>query len=143
MTENGEFADTVLVGGHFYGIRTDDICVELATGANVIMTLNNEGYLLVKKLNLAPTVGIFLMPDSLQTLRKRLKNRSDDRMEYSIGQILNSFVADRIVLSGNSIPSLRDQVYTQIAMTSNNTDHHRQRYEKYSKKLMDEYINLD
>lgn len=143
MTKGNEFADTVVVGGEFYGILISDIVDELATGRNVVCVLNNEGYLLLKKLDLAPTIGIFLMPDSLETLKKRLKNRPSNRLDYSIGQIMNSFVADRIVISSNSIPQLRDQVYAQIAIETTNEDLHQQRYSKYTQKLMKEYINLD
>ena len=143
IAQTGDFADEVIVGGHFYGISESDIANQLAIGSNVVIVLNTEGFLLLKELNLAPTYGIFLMPTSLKDLKERLKKRSKDRLDYSIGQIRNGFVADRIVLSGNSLIELREQVYAQIAMITTNDQCHKKRFEEYSSKLLEEYINLD
>lgn len=76
--ENDEFLEYANVfGDRFYGTRKKDVEKALATGQNVIMCLDVDGAMTVKKKR-PETVMMFVTPPSLAELENRLINRGTE-----------------------------------------------------------------
>jgi guanylate kinase len=77
MIENEQFYEWAHVHGHRYGTRRDTIEDKLSEGKDVLLDLDTQGAMSVKRL--APnSVIIFLLPPSMEELEKRLRQRSLD-----------------------------------------------------------------
>ena len=78
--ENDEFLEYANVfGDRFYGTRKKDVDEALASGKNVVMCLDVEGAMNVKKKR-PETVMLFVTPPSMEELAKRLINRGTETM---------------------------------------------------------------
>jgi guanylate kinase len=76
--ENDEFLEYANVfGDRFYGTRKKDVEKALATGQNVIMCLDVDGAMTVKKKR-PETIMMFVTPPSLAELENRLINRGTE-----------------------------------------------------------------
>jgi guanylate kinase len=80
MLEKEAFLEHATVFGNFYGTSKAWVESTLAAGADVILEIDWQGAAQVKQL-LPDTVGIFIIPPSLTTLRERLEGRGQDNQE--------------------------------------------------------------
>ncbi len=87
------FYEHAEVHGHLYGTRRDTVKEVLDKGRDVVMDLDVQGGLNVKRQS-PDAVLIFLLPPSLETLRHRLEKRGTDppdvierRMEKAVDEI--------------------------------------------------------
>ena len=80
MLEKGEFLESAEVYGNRYGTSQTWIERETALGKDILLEIDWQGAAQVRKL-LPQAIGIFILPPSLDTLRYRLKNRSQDSDE--------------------------------------------------------------
>jgi len=86
--ENDEFLEYANVfGDRFYGTRKKDVDEALSSGKNVVMCLDVEGAMTVKKKR-PETVMMFITPPSLEELANRLINRGTESLT-SIKERLN------------------------------------------------------
>ena len=78
--EKGNFLEHANVYGKLYGTPKDMVLKQLERGHNVILDIDVQGALQVKKA-MPEAIMIFLLPPSLGELRKRLEGRATDKPE--------------------------------------------------------------
>lgn len=86
MIENGEMLEHAIYGGNYYGTPKKAVCDMLDAGKNVILEIEAQGALKVKE-QMPEAILIFVVPPSIDELRRRLKERareSDDEIERRI-----------------------------------------------------------
>lgn len=79
ITED-HFLEWAKVHGEYYGTPSESVDARLADGDDVIMDLDVQGALQVKK-HRPEVVLIFIMPPSIEELRKRIENRQTETEE--------------------------------------------------------------
>ena len=97
--ENGDFIEHAVVHGHKYGTLHKTINDALKAGKSVLLIIDVQGAGMVRKIiSKAPAsdllrrgfVDIFIMPPSLEELRKRLERRSEDNEKEISARIKNA-----------------------------------------------------
>lgn len=78
--EKGNFLEHARVFGNLYGTPKDMVIKQLERGRNVILDIDVQGALQVKKA-MPEAIMIFLLPPSLGELRKRLEGRGTDKAD--------------------------------------------------------------
>ena len=89
--EAGNFLEYATVFDNLYGTPKDMVMNRLERGRNVILDIDVQGGLQVKKA-MPEAVLIFILPPSLEELRRRLEGRgteSAEKIEKRLGQALN------------------------------------------------------
>lgn len=89
--EEGNFLEHATVFDNFYGTPKDMVISRLERGRNVILDIDTQGGLQVRKA-MPEAVLIFILPPSLSELRKRLVGRGTetaDKVEKRLGKALN------------------------------------------------------
>jgi len=86
----GEFLEYAQVHGNFYGTPRANIEQGMAQGKIVLLDLDVQGGLNVKKQMGARAVLIFIRPPSLQALRERLETRNTDKPEDIAARLENA-----------------------------------------------------
>jgi guanylate kinase len=76
----GEFLETAEVHGNWYGTSRAWIEQQLAHGSDVLLEIDWQGAQQVRR-HFPQTVGVFILPPSLEALRARLEQRGQDRPE--------------------------------------------------------------
>lgn len=77
MLGGGEFLEAAEVHGHRYGTSHRVITQTLAAGRDLLLEIDWQGALQVRRL-LPECVGIFILPPSLEELERRLRARAQD-----------------------------------------------------------------
>lgn len=80
MKEDNAFLEWAYVHGNYYGTSKKWIESELAVGHDVLLEIDWQGALQVKRL-FPDVVGIFILPPSVEALRERLNKRAADAPE--------------------------------------------------------------
>ncbi|MEP7280356.1 MAG: guanylate kinase [Rubrivivax sp.] len=78
MVEREEFFEWANVHGHLYGTSRTAIEARLQRGEDVVLEIDWQGALQIKRL-FAHAVLIFILPPSWDELRQRLQRRGEDR----------------------------------------------------------------
>ena len=81
------FAEWENVHGNYYGTTKNNLESALINDKTLLLEMDVKGSMSVKKLYPQHTFSIFILPPSLEHLRKRLKNRgadSDERIEIRL-----------------------------------------------------------
>ena len=78
--EKGNFLEHARVFGNLYGTPKDMVIKQLERGRNVILDIDVQGALQVKKA-MPEAIMIFLLPPSLGELRKRLEGHGTDKAD--------------------------------------------------------------
>ncbi len=86
MVRRGDFLEHAEVFGNFYGTSKAWVQERLAAGWDVILEIDWQGAAQIKRL-LPDSVGIFILPPSLDTLEKRLTARGQDKPEVIAGRM--------------------------------------------------------
>jgi len=105
MQAQGDFLESALVFGNYYGTSRDWVEERLRNGWHVILEIDWQGAEQIKKL-IPEALGIFILPPSLDTLRKRLQSRAQDepeiieqRMAEAISEISHYQLADYLLIN--------------------------------------------
>ena len=105
MIENHEVLEYTRYGQNLYGTPKAPIDKWISEGKTVILKIEVEGAGNIKRLY-PDSVGIFIMPPSMEVLEQRLRSRGtedeDDikkRLEIAQGEIGNSNVYDYLVVN--------------------------------------------
>ena len=77
MKNRGEFLETALVHGNYYGTNRTWIEGQMAQGNDVLLEIDWQGARQVRS-KFAGTVGIFILPPSIEALEWRLHHRGTD-----------------------------------------------------------------
>ncbi len=80
MAGEGGFLEHAKVFGHYYGSARETVRRAQATGRDVILEIDWQGAAQVRRA-VPDTIGIFVVPPSIDTLRQRLIARGEDSME--------------------------------------------------------------
>lgn len=80
MAARGEFLESAEVYGNYYGTSQAWIAGEIAAGHDILLEIDWQGAAQVKK-RFPDAVTVFILPPSLEALRKRLSNRGQDNAE--------------------------------------------------------------
>lgn len=74
----GAFLEWANVYGHYYGTPKDWITGRIESGRHVVCAIDVQGAIAIKQLLPDDAVLIFVLPPSLEELRRRIKNRALD-----------------------------------------------------------------
>ena len=77
---NGEFVEWAEVHGNCYGTLVSEVQSKLASGSSLILEIDVQGALQVKK-SFPDGVFVFIVPPSLDELSKRIYNRGTDAVD--------------------------------------------------------------
>lgn len=80
MLKRGELLESAEVYGNYYGTSRHWVEQELAAGRDVLLEIDCQGADQVRR-GFAGTVGVFILPPSMDTLRERLTGRGTDSPE--------------------------------------------------------------
>lgn len=80
LVEKGEFLEHALVFNHAYGTSKKFVDEKLAEGKHVLLVIDVQGAMALKKMGLKATF-IFVKPPSLVALKQRLLSRNADSHE--------------------------------------------------------------
>lgn len=102
---NNEFLEYAKVYGNYYGTPKNEVFKQLKAGNDIILEIDIQGALQVKK-NYPMGVFIFILPPSLTELKSRIEGRGTDskevilqRMESAYDELNYAFQYDYIVLN--------------------------------------------
>ena len=91
MVERGDFYEWAQVHGNRYGTSRQAIEARLRAGEDVVLEIDFQGALQIKRL-FAQAVLIFILPPSWEELRQRLQRRGEDSPEVIEQRMANARV---------------------------------------------------
>ena len=89
LIESEAFLEWATVHGHRYGTSRESIEQRIAQGADVVLEIDYQGALQIKKI-FANAVLIFILPPSWDELRSRLQNRGEDSLNVIETRLKNA-----------------------------------------------------
>ena len=89
LIQQEAFLEWATVHGHRYGTSRESIEQRIAQGADVVLEIDYQGALQIKKI-FANAVLIFILPPSWDELRSRLQNRGEDSLEVIETRLKNA-----------------------------------------------------
>lgn len=133
----GGFLEHAEVYGNFYGTPKDEVVEKLNNGIDVVLEIDIQGALKVKKVY-PEGVFVFIVPPSMSILRKRLTGRGTDAMDVidmRLSQTLNelSYIEeyDYIVVNGELEEAVNRVKAIVIAEHSRVTENIEELIERY------------
>ena len=107
MVESEAFLEHAKVFDHYYGTSKSNISQQLDAGLDVILEIDWQGARAVRR-SWPSTLGIFVLPPSLDSLRARLRGRGQDseqtiaaRMEKAIAEISHHNEFDFLIVNSH------------------------------------------
>jgi guanylate kinase len=91
MVSNQDFFEWAEVHGHLYGTSKSAIEARVAGGQDVVLEIDWQGALQIKKL-FPNAILIFILPPSWEELQQRLNRRGEDRPEVIARRMENARV---------------------------------------------------
>ena len=102
-----KFLEHAEVFGNYYGTSEQSVRTQLEAGVDVILEIDWQGALQVKKIFTEATM-VFILPPSLATLRQRLSTRAQDSVEVieqrlagSVNEMSQYVNADFVIINDN------------------------------------------
>lgn len=121
---NDEFLEYASVYGNYYGTPKNEVFKQLENGNDIILEIDIQGALQVKK-NYPKGVFIFILPPSLNELKNRIEGRGTDskdvilkRMQCAYDELDYAFEYDYVVLN-DEVESAVDKVQCIINAEKN------------------------
>ncbi len=116
MIERGEFLESAEVHGNLYGTSQAWIDEQLARDVDIVLEIDWQGAQQVRRL-IAEAIGIFILPPSPETLRRRLIDRGQDskavierRLQAARGEIAHLSEFDYVMINNNFDDAVEDLV---------------------------------
>jgi len=110
MRERGEFLETAEILGQHYGTPVEPLRVALAAGRDVVLKIDTQGALQVRR-RVPAAVLVFLAPPSLESLVERLQRRQawgpgevEARVERARAELAEVRYYDYVVLNPDRHP---------------------------------------
>jgi guanylate kinase len=132
MTGRGEFLEQAEVFGNLYGTSQRWVEETLKSGRDVILEIDWQGAQQIRRL-MPDSVGIFILPPSLEALLQRLNGRGQDdsaviekRMAQARDEITHYSEADYLVVNDvfdKALADLAAIIRTQPLQSKNQRDH--------------------
>ncbi|HKP73781.1 MAG TPA: guanylate kinase [Pyrinomonadaceae bacterium] len=104
-TGRGEFLEWAVVHGNFYGTSRRVVERELAAGRDIVLEIDVQGAASVRRAGI-DAVSVFILPPSLEILRKRLAGRQSEnadelslRLRNSRGEVEHYREFDYVILN--------------------------------------------
>ena len=119
--DEGDFLESAEVFGNYYGTSKEWVSDKLHKGHDVMLELDWQGALQVKK-SYPEAITVFVLPPSIKELEVRLKNRRQDsketiskRISFAKEEIQKSNKFDVLILNNSFKDALNDlkQVVTE------------------------------
>ncbi|MBI2092943.1 MAG: guanylate kinase [Deltaproteobacteria bacterium] len=114
--KSGKFAEWALVHDNFYGTPKEPLDNWLLAAKDVLLDLDIVGSLNLKKLYGNRAITIFLLPPSMEELKKRLESRKTDsvearnlRLKNAIAELSKKDMFDRQVVN-----DVLEQTYREV-----------------------------
>jgi guanylate kinase len=114
MITRHEFLEYAKIFGHYYGTSKKWVEQQLANGTDVILEIDWQGAEQIKKL-LPDSIGIFILPPSIEELQRRLHTRNLDdakiiaeRLSAASDEINHAAEFDYIVINDKFDVALAD-----------------------------------
>jgi len=105
MVTDGAFLEQARVFDNLYGTASAGVEAQLASGSDVILEIDWQGAQQVRA-TMPSSVGIFILPPSVEALKERLKNRGQDddeliarRMQDAVSEISHYVEYDYLVIN--------------------------------------------
>lgn len=105
--DDHQFLEHAEVFGNYYGTSEQSVRRQLEAGIDVILEIDWQGALQVKKIFTESTM-IFILPPSIDTLRQRLSTRAQDTIEVleqrlagAVDEMAQHVHSDYIVINDN------------------------------------------
>ncbi len=92
MAQHGDFIESAEVYGNLYGTSQSWIASEIASGRDILLEIDWQGAQQVRR-KFPASIGIFILPPSLEALKYRLQGRAQDSVEV-IAKRLQAAQAD-------------------------------------------------
>lgn len=89
MTARGEFAEWAEVHGNLYGTSASQLREALERGRDILLDIDVQGARQIRE-NFKEGVYVFVMPPSLEELRRRLEERRSDTPEVIGNRLRNA-----------------------------------------------------
>jgi guanylate kinase len=89
MAQRGEFLESAQVHGNLYGTSQSWIDARRREGLDILLEIDWQGAQQVRRL-IPDAVGVFILPPSLEVLRKRLTARGQDSNEVIERRLANA-----------------------------------------------------
>lgn len=89
MKDRGEFVESALVHGNYYGTSRVWIEEQMSVGNDVLLEIDWQGARQVRE-RFAGTVGIFILPPSIEALEWRLHHRGTDSEQTITRRLLGA-----------------------------------------------------
>ena len=86
----GVFLEYAIYNGNYYGTPRDKINEKLREGYDVILEIEIQGALKVKEL-VPDAIFVFILPPSMNELKRRLISRGTDSMEKILGRFKTAY----------------------------------------------------
>ena len=116
MIERGEFLESAEVHGNLYGTSQGWIDEQRARDVDIVLEIDWQGAQQVRKL-IADAIGIFILPPSPDTLRRRLIDRGQDsnavierRLQAARGEMGHLSEFDYVIINHNFDDAVEDLV---------------------------------
>ena len=116
MVERGEFLESANVHDNLYGTSQSWIDRQRARDVDIVLEIDWQGAQQVRKL-IPEAIGIFVLPPSLATLRRRLNDRGQDsdavierRLQAAQGEIAHLAEFDYVIINNNFDDAVEDLV---------------------------------
>ncbi len=114
MAKRGEFLESAEVYGNLYGTSQTWISQENAKGRDILLEIDWQGAAQVRRL-FPESIGIFILPPSLQALEQRLRGRGKDndaviarRMAAASADVSHVAEFDYVIINNNLDEALRE-----------------------------------
>ena len=130
----GKFLEHAEVFGNYYGTAEASVRAQLEAGIDVILEIDWQGALQVKKIFTDATM-IFILPPSLSTLRQRLAGRAQDsaevieqRLAGAVTEMAQYVHFDYVIINDNfevALTELKAIIVADRQMLSRQQRHHR------------------
>ena len=144
MISNDELIEYARYVDNFYGTPKDYVEEKLNEGCNVILEIEIQGALKVKKI-FPEAVLIFLFPPTVDELEKRLKNRGTEtdqviteRMSRACKEIESAYDYDYIVIN-DDIEECTDAIHGMINAEKLKVSRQKDFIDKIRKDLVGQY----
>lgn len=122
MKKNNEFLEYADVHGYYYGTGKEEIKNKLAEGYNIVLDVDVQGALNIKKAMADDTVLMFIAPPSYEELRRRLEGRGTEnhkdltkRLEDAHWELSKIYDFDYLIVNQNLNESINQLISIIIA----------------------------